>query len=753
MSDGKKTTEDVLVKDGEFSLPRCRHTWILHARHVDDDDDSTASRDVRINPGDDEKMSWYADWRSFMERKVDDGFHNWLMEYIDQDKLKEEYVKFIQENDELYNAIQNNTIIVKTSGEVVQKGLGEDGEIVDRDSDKEVEEETEAVDPNSHRYPQVHEVGLINEDMQVNYNRLRGTMLAFVRDVEEIKGTEPAFNLPNVKEAWNRWMMNKFDNEWVRFITEQMNAEVIKEQTQNIYQNNDEFRELANEKYEYDPEELEGNTDRDETPTGIGGWAEQEGVTDDAGRPDNKRTTRGGLDNFESADSPDNGSSEKVDGEADPEDGDGSESQENDSTGKKRKGQGGLDAFAAEHGTTDDVGRPDHSSRDTDTDESNDSDGNDRSGETEESDTQSKGGINAYAEKFGSTTSDNFKKSRPTPVNKVIHGNSAKAMKELGGGYVDCCITSPPYWQLRDYEDVPDDEFGEDGWNGQLGHEPTPDMFVNHLADIFDDVKRLLKPTGALWINIADTYSGKSGGHYDADDYDGGSIGHDGNRPALGVDGVLPEKCLAGVPQRLMLELIDRGWILRNKVIWAKQVVFEDNDARGTTMPTAAKDRVVEKSAEPFYFFVKNKDYYFDLDSIRRPHKTQPGDGKHYSEDAKMRQTEKHGGASHDLSRNFDDKEFYSEGGANLPRVWQINTRKSDDEHYAGFPEELVHRPIKATCPEGGIVLDPFMGSGTVGKVARDMGRNYLGVEFSDKYIEIARNRIPDSSQATLSVN
>jgi len=830
-----KDFHDVFMVDGEFSIKRYRGA--LKAALKD--------RDVIRGPdllNTDESMKAHLRrLEDTLQHKLKHCYRCRIEEHLTETERLNGYKWLFSNDDEFRDMLEEkHKPISGVDGGQGNENTSKSGEN-DSAGNTSGDDSTQS-DVGSSRYRELMKIGVITDDFNVSWKKFRGLALAFMKDVEEIRGPDEYFELDVVTEAFYKWGLWKFEDEWIRFLEDKIDADEFKDQMARLYTSNDDFNQMAHGKYQHDPNELAGNL-------GPGDWAsasvlveegllltnqafEQEpeqddGHTDDpkerarerareaeqeeedeaepepepegevSGGDDTRDDTRdsdgdssggdsdGGYecngcdmvfdDSVELVDHLSDNPTHRKDYDGDDSGGDsggaengeansgsnaslsdfgssGSSEGNSNSTGSNRKGT--LDDYKQE-GTS----NAEHASGSGgDNSVENGDDGAGSSPTPDDGDSDSDGGgiesgrienLNQFIEVYGSD-SDKKKVRRPKVVNQVIHGNAGKVPRFMARGYVDCVVTSPPYWQLRDYEGGVEDDWGDGEWEGQLGHEPTPDMFVEHLADVFDGVREVMKPEGSLWVNLADTYAGKSGGHYDDSDYDGESMGHDGNRPGLGVDGVLPQKCLAGVPQRFMLEMIDRGWILRNKIIWAKQVVFEDNDAKGTTMPTAAKDRVIEKAAEPIYHFVKQKDYYYDLDPIRRPHKTQPGEGQHYSEDAKMTKTENHGDADVDLSRNFDEKEFYSEGGANLPRVWHVNLQQSSDEHYAAYPETLVERPVKATCPEGGVVMDPFAGTGTTLRVASDMGRNWVGIEFSDKYLEIARNNITKGIQQTI---
>jgi len=250
------------------------------------------------------------------------------------------------------------------------------------------------------------------------------------------------------------------------------------------------------------------------------------------------------------------------------------------------------------------------------------------------------------------------------------HGDSLEVARTLETGSVDCIVTSPPYYGLRDY-----------GNDGQYGLEDTPADYVETLRALFSELRRLLSSDGTLWLNIGDSYG--------------------------------RNKRLLGVPWRVALELQDDGWILRNSIIWHKP----------NAMPESVTDRLSVRH-ENLFMFSKASRYWFDLDPIReesgrvqeyRPNKW-AGDG--------VRQHHGHRG-SHANGRNPGD-------------VWDISTEKFAGHHFAVMPQELARRAIVVGCKPGGVVLDPFSGSGTTGLVAQNNGRRYVGIDISADYLKLS---------------
>ena len=354
--------------------------------------------------------------------------------------------------------------------------------------------------------------------------------------------------------------------------------------------------------------------------------------------------------------------------------------------------------------------------------------------------------------------------------NTIYTGDATETLQELPPESVNMVMTSPPYWNLRDY-----------GVDGQLGREETTGAFVQNLADVFDEVKRVLRPDGSLWLNLGDTYENKD---------------------------------LQQIPARVALELQQRGWILRNRVTWAKP----------NPMPQSVKDRLND-TTEAVFHFVKDHDYWYDLDAIREP----------YSESMERRKDcqSKHGGHEkdgwgggdhHEGGGLLDNSQTYADtmhpAGKNPGDVFEVTTKPFPEAHFAVYPPELCEKPIKATCPptvcakcgspyeretrdesgftdgvcnacgaskskhrqgakntddnlsrndtdreirncsnnitigwtptcdcdtdttEAGIALDPFAGAGTTLLKAKELGRQFVGVELNTKYADMARARV-----------
>jgi DNA modification methylase len=317
------------------------------------------------------------------------------------------------------------------------------------------------------------------------------------------------------------------------------------------------------------------------------------------------------------------------------------------------------------------------------------------------------------------------------PRNTILHGDAVQVLATLAPASVDCIITSPPYFGLRDYGKEPD----------QLGLEASVNEYVTALRAVCSQLARVLKPTGMMWLNLADSYS---------------------RTPGWGA----PPKSLLLAPERLMLALVGDGWIVRNRLVWSKT----------NPMPDPARDRLAVRH-EDLFLLTRSPSYFFDLNAIRIPHRSSPRQQR-VAPAPRIRRGPRDGG--HDgLARLASEGRVGHPNGRNPGSVWCIGTSAYRGAHFATFPQQLVERPILATCPERlcsacaqpwqatyrprrtqlvresyrpacrcdapstpGIVLDPFFGAGTVGVVAQRLKRDWLGIELNHDYHALAWQRL-----------
>jgi DNA modification methylase len=282
-------------------------------------------------------------------------------------------------------------------------------------------------------------------------------------------------------------------------------------------------------------------------------------------------------------------------------------------------------------------------------------------------------------------------------LNKIYKGNSVDILMTLPDNSIDMCITSPPYYGLRNYE----------SGSAEIGREDSHIDYIKSLVDVFSEVRRVLKDSGSCWVNIGDTYNGKG---------------------------------LMQIPSRLEIALTDSGWILRNEIIWNKP----------NPQPAPIKDRFVV-SHEKMFFMTKTKEYYFKQPripqkeiSIRRAFSNNNMDER---KDNKRGDKSGFALSSVNQDKTYEKlrKEILDGKVPTTPMrtVWDVATKSlRGQQHFAVYPEELIIQPIEACCPDEGIVLDPFMGSGTTGVVAKILGKHFIGTELNGEYIESAYNRI-----------
>jgi len=301
--------------------------------------------------------------------------------------------------------------------------------------------------------------------------------------------------------------------------------------------------------------------------------------------------------------------------------------------------------------------------------------------------------------------------------NKIYLGDSLEILKTFPDDCVDMCVTSPPYYGLRDY-----------GEKEQIGLEKTPEQYVQKLVNIFREVKRILKPEGTFWLNIGDSYAGTGTGQKDAVIASFGKIKDfkDVGYVKTKLNGY-KSKDLIGIPWMVAFALRNDGWYLRQDIIWAKP----------NPMPEPVKDRCT-KAHEYIFLLSKNQKYYYDSDSIKEKCNWNGQSG------AKNYNWEKDGRSKNE---NQTPKEY-----ANKRDVWTITTKPYKEAHFATFPQALIKPMILAGCPEGGIVLDPFMGAGTTAVVCKKLHRNYLGIELNPKYIELANKRIEKTRETLFAI-
>jgi len=365
---------------------------------------------------------------------------------------------------------------------------------------------------------------------------------------------------------------------------------------------------------------------------------------------------------------------------------------------------------------------------------------------------------------------------------EIKQGDCLEVLKTLPSESVNCCITSPPYWGLRDYgtgewiggdpncshkRDSKQSELTQTGHRNlegavgdgiykdkckrcgaerkdrQIGLELTPSMYVQKIVEVFREVKRILKKDGTLWLNLGDSYATTSGGMEQlrdmgkdtpsygkikySDGYEG--VSQKGKSEAKKRDG-LKHKDLIGIPWRVAIALQSDGWYLRQDIIWHKP----------NPMPESVTDRCT-KAHEYIFLMSKNPNYYFDNKAIQEPCTTQEGRPSAIVRDRVYGYNSKQAA----LGRARGGEETPEPSTRNKRSVWSVNVKPYKEAHFATFPKELIEPCVLAGCPKDGTILDPFGGSGTTAEVAIENGRNALLIELNPEYIELAKIRISNT--------
>jgi len=323
---------------------------------------------------------------------------------------------------------------------------------------------------------------------------------------------------------------------------------------------------------------------------------------------------------------------------------------------------------------------------------------------------------------------------------RILTGDSATALRELPEAAADCCVTSPPYWGLRDYQ-----------MDEQLGLEPTPDEYVTRMVEVFREVRRVLRDDGTLWLNIGDSYAGGGCGARDAERWPkqsrndhmpthakktwltGGAKTEEvaiRSRNVGSAAGCKP-KDLIGVPWLLAFALRADGWWLRSDIIWNK----------ANPMPESVTDRPT-KAHEYLFLLAKSERYYYDAQSIAEEESTASAARYGYEFGGRKNRALTKAEADGPGTRTHPIGERISDGKRNKRSVWTIPTQPFPEAHFATFPPKLVEPCVLAGSRIGGTVLDPFAGSGTTGQVALANGRSFIGIELNPEYVAMAERRL-----------
>ncbi|MCK9592734.1 MAG: site-specific DNA-methyltransferase [Methanoregula sp.] len=340
---------------------------------------------------------------------------------------------------------------------------------------------------------------------------------------------------------------------------------------------------------------------------------------------------------------------------------------------------------------------------------------------------------------------------------ELICGDALEILKTMPDQSVNCCVTSPPYYGLRDY-----------GVDGQIGLEATPEEYVDNLVNVFREVKRVLRDNGTAWVNLGDSYagSGGAGGDYSDGGLKDGQPKFNGTAKQMRASfrrdkaevlpgrtksvATLKPKDLIGIPWRVAFALQADGWWLRSDIIWSKP----------NPMPESVTDRPT-KSHEYIFLLSKSAQYFYDAEAVKEPCKwsnverlsqnieSQPGSGRVPGKtNGNMKAVAKNwnpsmaGGAI-----GIENRKHSPYPLANKRTVWVISTHSFKEAHFATFPPKLIEPCVLAGCPAGGTVMDPFNGAGTTGVVCIKHGRNYIGIELNPEYVEMSRKRLDDAQQ------
>ncbi len=301
---------------------------------------------------------------------------------------------------------------------------------------------------------------------------------------------------------------------------------------------------------------------------------------------------------------------------------------------------------------------------------------------------------------------------------QILVGDALTVLRTLPDESVQCCVTSPPYWGLRDY-----------GVEGQLGLEKTPGEYVENLVAIFAEVRRVLREDGTCWVNLGDSYMNAKGQAGGVDPKQ--PARRHGLRPQdVSIEGLKP-KDLVGIPWRVAFALQDDSWYLRSDIIWAKP----------NPMPESVTDRPT-KAHEYVFLLSKSGRYYYDADAIAEDAKPESAEryGYAFGGDKAERMTREEANGAGSRTHPIGTRE--ATGKRNARSVWSITTQPFPEAHFATFPEEIPRRCILAGSRVGDVVLDPFAGSGTTCAVADAHQRAYVGIELNPEYAEMARRRI-----------
>ena len=772
-----KSIKDVLVEDGEVHPPKVRgavQKWIEVREDFNyKEDRGTIPVDLEHGVA----SAAFRDFRNFLDCKLDESWHSEISGTDLGGDIKQEFFSYWSDNDELIDRFKEiaywtheGSILVNIKaaderggihemidkhgmGEIATEAGGGDGHI-DEGSGSDSGEGGQMEDGQSSfgesRFPELYDVGVVDDEGNCIESKLRGLVMAFADDVDEIRGSDREFSVEWAQKAFLYWGVDRFGDEWYQFVQQVNSWDGVYDSVDWVCSNRDDVENKLRKKYVGNCDMSAGNQGTDDVSEAfldaeVPGWDEEEEKRDGG-------STESKWDKFEEeSKKKDNDYTENRENGG-PVSDDGSNSDDGDNPSDDKDNPQDLQDWSESHGTVDEVHKPSRTR----------AGGNENRADLPECEDYGR----PYEIEWPNIgIIDEFER------NRIYEGNTFEWSMKLPKNSVDTIVTSPPYYALRDY-DI-DDAFPISGdftcdhdWEnnfctkcgsflGQLGHEPDPAMFIEHIVDLMERYKRVLKPTGSLWLNIGDTYAGE--------DIDG--------RVKAG------EKSRMMIPERIYRRMVQTGWHLRDYVIWVKKIWMPDDDLHGNGKPFSGSSRLADQW-EPMVRFTPKSDHYSDVDSNRLQPPSFSGDLGTEGIEGKFREGE-------DTQRG----KTYNELGTNPPDVWLINSDGYDGDHRAVFPEQLPQRCINLSTPDRvcgkcgipyekevhvedgntlsaggdyatyeqkchcdadhkpGVAFDPFLGSGTTAVAAANNGFDWAGTELSDKYIELARQRIPKGRQ------
>lgn len=815
-----KKAEDLFISDGEYKAPALRGAFEQWADR-DWSIGSTMESTIKVREDHTVWVNAFRDFEAWLNNRVDDDWYKEVKSEYGYDEPKEIFHDYWESNREFRESIEEHVEMADKEPDRTDSGSGDssgDGSVDSGDSTAEDQSSF-----GESQYPQLYELGVVDDDGTMHRSKLRGLVVAFAKDVDCIKGSDPVFDSIWAKRAFIYWAHDKWGKEWIDMMNKYLGTDYIYDAVEYVYVTKDDVADILESKYSGNQDMQPGNKDTDDLMEAFldsedPGWREEDSTEDN--QPDNdkweeyeqqsrqengndegteegtdKESEKSKWDKYEAESKEDsNGESHQGRGDGD-EDVHGSGGSDNSNGDSDSDGPGTLGEWAQQEGSTDDVSRS-GSSKQGQRSLTNGQSGSSEhavrgtGGKDEMAVSSSSGGdadnaspddnrghVGVECEDFGRPHEiklPEVEREEELERNRIYEGNTFQWAMRLPKNSVDTMVTSPPYYALRDYDiedayPISGDFTCDHDWQdefctkcgaflGQLGHEPDPATFVEHIVDLMDRYREVLKPSGSLWLNIGDTYAGK--------DIDG--------RVKAG------RKSRMMIPERIYRRMVQTGWHLRDYVIWVKKVWMPDDDLKGNGKPFAGSSRLADQW-EPMVRFTPQPDHYSDVDSNRLMPPSFSGDLGSKGIEGKFRKGE-------DTQRG----KTYNELGTNPPDVWLINSDGYDGDHRAVFPEQLPKRCINISTPdrvcnvcgrpfdkethvedgnvlspggdyatyerrcrhdEGhrpGIAFDPFLGSGTTAVAAANSGFDWAGVELSEKYAKIARERIPTGRQVGL---